>query len=234
MNGPRVSGRQGAGEDKTMMLPGMASLLPTEPLRTSAPRGWASGLDRQIVQRAVGAAGWDGIVLPYSRLSDYSGFPVIAWRDGARERFRFGPGPVLLWPALTLWERWPLGVSTMPPPSPLRIVGFVSVATWRPAFKATCELAGKGAMMILTPQQPSVLRLCDADYAGIHVVHVDDEGDVDVLVRGRMGAIESAQRTTNIRYWEESLFAHALASWREEGVVPPELLPDHATADMQP
>ncbi|WP_131807758.1 hypothetical protein [Mycobacteroides abscessus] len=213
-----------------MMLPGMAALTPAADARTRAPRGWAAKLDRQVVQRAVDSAGWDGIVLPYSRLSDYQGFPVISWEIGARERFRFGPGPVLVRQALTLWERWPLGVSTLPPPSPLRIVGFVSVATWRPAFSAVCELAGKGAMMILTPTRPSVLRLCDADYAGIHVVQVaDGEGACEVLVRGRMGPIETARRTTNIRYWEETLFAHALASWRE-GVIPEELLPSHATA----
>lgn len=217
-----------SGDDGAMMLPGMEPAV-RRAATTRAPRGWAAGLDRRRVQQAVDAAGWDGIVLPYGKLSDFQGFPVIAWGEGARERLRFGPGPVLVREALTLWEGWPLGVCGPPPPSPLRIVGFVSVATWRPALHAACELAGKGAMMILTPRRPSPLRLCEADYAGVHVVHVGDDGECEVLVTGRSGPIATAQRTSNIRYWEENLFAHALASWRE-GVIPPELLPMHATA----
>lgn len=189
------------------------------------PRGWAASLARDDVQLAVDTAGWNGIVLPYTHLSTYLGFPVISWNEGVRERFRFGPGPVFVRQALSLWEHWPLGVSTLPPPSPLRIVGFVSVSTWRPAFRAVCELAGKGALMILTPQRPSPLRLCDADYAGVHVVQFADGGSCEVLVKGRMGPIESARRTTNIRYWEERLFAHALANWRVEGLIPQNLLP---------
>lgn len=231
MTPPPSRGIQRAGDDTTMMFPGMELTAPRG-AGVRAPRGWAATLDRQSVQRAVDAAGWTGTVLPYSNLSSFAGFPVIAWTEGARERFQFGPGPVLVRQALTLWEGWPLGVSSLPPPSPLKIVGFVSVATWRPAFHAVCELAGKGAMMILTPQRPSPLRLCDADYAGVHVVQVIDDGACEVLVKGRMGPIESARRTSNIRYWEESLFAHALASWRE-GVVPPQLLPARATARTQ-
>lgn len=228
MTPPPDSAGHPCGDDRAMMLPGMAPRVPSS-AKTRAPRGWAAGLDRYRVQQAVETAGWEGVVLPYGRLSDYQGFPVIAWAEGVRERFRFGPGPVLARQALTLWEGWPLGVSSLPPPSPLRIVGFVSVATWRPAFRAACELAGKGATMILTPQRPSPLRLCEADYAGVHVVQVGTDGGCEVVVTGRPGPIATAQRTSNIRYWEESLFAHALASWRE-GVVPPELLPVRATA----
>lgn len=199
--------------------------MPSPARRSLMPRGWAAELSRGDVQAAVDAAGWKGIVLPYTRMSDYYGFPVISWSVGARERFRFGPGPVLVRPALVLWERWPLGVSSLPPPSPIDIVGWVSVSTWRPAMRATCALAAKGSMMILTPKRPSMLRLCDADCAGIHVVQMGVDGDCEVLVQGRFGPVETARRTTNIRYWEESLFAHALASWREDGVIPPGLLP---------
>lgn len=199
--------------------------MPAPERRILAPRGWAAGLARRDVQAAVDAAGWKGIVLPYTKMSDYYGFPVISWSVGVRERFRFGPGPVLVRPTLVLWERWPLGVSSLPPPSPIDIVGWVSVSTWRPAMRVTCALAAKGSMMILAPKRPSMLHLCAADYAGIHVVQVSAGGDCEVLVSGRIGPVETARRTTNIRYWEECLFAHALASWREDGVIPPGLLP---------
>lgn len=207
-----------------LMLPGMPGLAAPKPV---VPRGWAADLTRTTVQKAVDAAGWNGIVLPYTKMSTYYGYPVIAWSVGARERFRFGPGPVLNRPALTLWERWPLGVSSLPPPTPIDIVGWVSVSTWRPAMGATSALAGKGSTMILTPKKPSTLALSAADYCGTHVVQLNAGGACEVLVRGRTGPVETAGRTTNIRFWEESLFAHALAHWRD-GVIPTELLPGPA------
>lgn len=85
----------------------------------------------------------------------------------------------------------------------------------------------KGSMMILTPKRPSTLALTAADYCGTHVVQLSADGAGEVLVRGRTGPVETAGRTTNIRFWEESLFAHALAHWRE-GVIPTELLPGQA------
>ncbi len=210
-----------------LSLPGM----PSRQRRTLVPRGWAAGLTRHDIQAAVESAGWKGIALPFTRMSDYYGFPVISWSAGARERFRFGPGPVLNRPDLVLWEKWPLGVSSLPPPSPIDIVGWVSVSTWKPAMKATCALAAKGAMMILTPKRPSTLRLSDADYAGIYVVQMSADDDCEVLVHGRAGPVETARRTTNIRYWEESLFAHALANWREDGVIPPGVLPGQSKCE---
>jgi hypothetical protein len=51
------------------MLPGM----PSQPPVMKRPRGWSAEVGRGCVQRAVDAAGWDGVVLPYSNLSDYQG-----------------------------------------------------------------------------------------------------------------------------------------------------------------
>jgi hypothetical protein len=51
--------RSGYGE---MSLPEMPAPVP----RRLSPRGWAAGLDRHDVQRAVTAAGWDGIVFVHS------------------------------------------------------------------------------------------------------------------------------------------------------------------------
>lgn len=211
------------------MLTGMPAPGPV----IKRPRGWAADLDHRSVQQIINDAGWHGIVLPYTEVSVYQGFPVIRWIDGARERLRFGPGPVLIPSILALWERWPLGVSTLPPPTPLQIVGFVSVATWRPAFKAVCALAGMGSGMIITPRRPSVLRLSAADYAGIHVVHYADRQS-EVLVTGRTGPVATARRTTNTRYREECLFGHALTHWRQVTIAPG-VLPGHSLKnDPQP
>lgn len=166
-------------------------------------------INRPCVQRAVDLVGWQGVVLPFTRLFARQGFPVVRWLDGLDERVRHGPGPVLDRPTLSLWELWPSGVSASPPPSPLAVVGFVSTSTWRPAFQAAHALRGGGATMILTAQKPSPWRLCDADASGIHVVCHDKDADA-VLVRGRVGPVASARRMVATRYWEERLFAHAL------------------------
>lgn len=149
----------------------------------------------------------DGVVLPMTELSGFRGYPVVQWDNAAlAERLRTSVGPMLDRPTLSLWERWPAHVNTGPPPSPLRIVGFASSATWRHAIRAARELRGFGATAVVCDRRPSQFRLAEADFGAVFVVTLGGE----VLVHGSAGSID-APRMVATRYWEERLFAHALA-----------------------
>lgn len=219
MTGPADDRVPDIGDDASMVFVGASdtwhAVAPQRPLVSSSCGG---RIGRDCVQQAVGLAGWQGVVLPYTRLFARQGFPVVQWHDGVVDRVRNGPGPVLDRPALSLWELWPSGVASSPPPSPLRVVGFVSIATWRPAFQAAHALRGIGSTMLLTSERPSSLRLCDADASGMHVVQHDPDGRCTLLVRGRSGPVDTACRIVASRYWEERLFAHALATGVTDGM----------------
>ncbi|SKG68561.1 Uncharacterised protein [Mycobacteroides abscessus subsp. bolletii] len=147
-----------------------------------------------------------GVVLPFTELSGYRGYPIVQWNTGLNERLRAGLGPMLDRPTLSLWECWPTGSNSAPPAAPLRIVGFASTATWRHAMRATRALRGFGSTIMVCDRRPSPFRLAEADFSSVFVVTTDGE----VLVHGRSGS-EHAPRMVATRYWEERLFAHALA-----------------------
>lgn len=148
----------------------------------------------------------DGVVLPFTELSGFRGYPIVQWNTGLNARLRAGLGPMLDRPTLSLWECWPTGSNSAPPPAPLRIVGFASTATWRHAMRATQALRGFGSTIVVCDRRPSPFRLAEADFGSVFVVTTDGE----VLVHGRSGD-EHAPRMVATRYWEERLFAHALA-----------------------
>jgi hypothetical protein len=54
-----------------MMLPGMENIAPS--VQTPASRGWAATVHRHLVQCAVDAASWTGIVLPYCKMAGFLG-----------------------------------------------------------------------------------------------------------------------------------------------------------------
>ncbi|WP_319446118.1 MULTISPECIES: hypothetical protein [unclassified Mycobacterium] len=165
--------------------------------------------DLEVVERAVRTVRASAVVLPATDLSGFHGFPLIEWSAGLADRLRGGAGPMLDRATLSLWESWPSGVECAPPPAPLRILGFASTASWRHAVRATRALRGFGAGCVLTTTRPSVIRLSEADFAGVYVIQVSHDGANEVLVHGR-GGIESASRMVATRYWEERLLAHAL------------------------
>lgn len=167
-------------------------------------------------QEAVDIACWTGTVLPMVRFSRFLGYPVISWTGHADKRLHQGWGPELDRSTLSLWEAWPDEIPHPPPEPAVRIIGFVSAATWRPGMQAARELCGYGAGMVFTRHTPSALRLAEADLAGVWVVRGWPSGEVAVLVRGRPGRASTARRVVATRYWEEFLFAHAL----KHGLVP--------------
>lgn len=149
----------------------------------------------------------EGVVLPLTELSGFRGYPVVRWDAGLSMRLESNVGPILDRPTLSLWECWPSATRSTPPPAPLRIVGFVSTATWRHAIRATRELRGFGGTAIVCHRSPSHFRLSEADFSSVSVVTVAGE----VLVRGQPGGTR-APRMVATRYWEERLFAHALSA----------------------
>lgn len=164
--------------------------------------------DTSTVQRVVRTLVGPVVVLPATQLSGFHGFPLIAWSDGVADRVGSGIGPMLDRPTLSLWESWPSGMRSSPPPSPLRILGFASTASWRWALRATRELRGFGVTCVLSSKRPSAIALAEADVAGVYVVRVGEEVD-EVLVHGRPPAT-AGPRMVATRYWEERLLAHAL------------------------
>lgn len=167
------------------------------------------------VHAGVRAAGWDGVVLPETKISDYTVYPVITidphvWAD----REAAGQRPELDRSTLALWEAWTDDLGAPPPRPAVSIIGFVSTATRAAvALDALDALAGYGAgLWIATGARRSqTLTLVEFDLAGLWVVHTHPTGP-SVLVRGRYGPIDTARRRgPAIRHKEELLFDRALS-----------------------
>ncbi|MFI9538308.1 hypothetical protein ACIG56_34385 [Nocardia fusca] len=176
------------------------------------------------IRAAVRAAGWRGIVLPRTKVSDYTVHPVITidarvWTDRVTAEHR----PELDRSTLTLWESWTDDLGAPPPRPAVSIVGFVSTTT-RPAaaLETLDELAGYGAGLWIAAgaRPPRTLTLAEFDLAGLWVVHTRPTR-TSVLVHGRHGPIHTAQRGVALRHKEELLFDQALchqvagASWHD-------------------
>jgi hypothetical protein len=168
------------------------------------------------VRDAVRAAGWDGVVLPRTKVSDYTVHPVIAidphaWAD----RVTAGQQPELDRSTLTLWEAWTAELGAPPPRPAVSIVGFVSTARRASTALETLDaLAGYGAGLWIATgaRRPRTLTLAEFDLAGIWMVHAHPTR-TGVLVRGRRGPVDTAQRRgPAIRHKEELLFQRALST----------------------
>ncbi|WP_063127608.1 hypothetical protein [Nocardia fusca] len=167
------------------------------------------------VRDAVRAAGWNGVVLPRTKVSDYTVHPMVTidahiWAD----RVTAGQRPELDRSTLALWEAWTADLGAPPPRPAVSIVGFVSTATRAATALETLDaLAGYGAgLWIATgPRRPRTLTLAEFNLAGIWVIHAHLH-QAGVLVHGRRGPVHTAQRGVALRHKEELLFARALDS----------------------
>ncbi|MEV4238023.1 hypothetical protein AB0J47_22915 [Nocardia sp. NPDC049737] len=167
------------------------------------------------VEEGVRAAAWAGVVLPRTKVSDFTVFPVVEIDvDVWTERVAKGHGPELDRSTLVIWESWTPDLGELPPRPAVSIVGFVSIAL-KPsdALNALDSLAGYGAGLWLTSgtRGPSAWTLSEFDVAGVGVVH-ERAGDFSVSVEGRCGPIVTARRMTSTRHKEELLFEWALAT----------------------
>lgn len=166
----------------------------------------------QVAALAAHTARWPGVVLPEAEVLGVRVFPVVEL-TGASCRVHAGVGPERSLTTLALWES--LGPDRVPtqhcaPPSPVRIVGFVTFAArWERAFRDLQAVAGLGAGMVVRTRHPSPLQLMDADASGVWVV-VDGRAERSLSITGRGGPVQTAQRVPATRLIEEGLFAHAL------------------------
>lgn len=165
--------------------------------------------DVASVERAVRTVVASAVALPATELSGFRGYPLIEWTDGLAIRMLSGIGPMLDRATLSLWESWPSGVESAPPPAPLRIVGFASTASWRSALRASSGLRGFGVSCVVTTTRPSAIKLAEADLAGVYVIYMEASGGAELLVHGSRGGRERP-RMVATRFWEERLLAHAL------------------------
>ena len=148
-------------------------------------------------------------VLPRTELSGLRGYPVVRWSSTVAERMSAGAGPMLDAQVLELWEMCPAEGAGTPPAAPLSIVGFIATGQWKRALYVASELRGFGETVVLTERRPTALSLTAADLAGVSVVHTSHAGE-ELLVRG--SKVADPPRIVAVRYWEERLFAHALAT----------------------
>ena len=136
-------------------------------------------------------------------------YPVVRL-TGAAERVAAGVGPQRCLATLELWESWSPADGWVPP-SPVSVVGFVSVAPrWERALRDLACVSGLGAGMVLAAGRPGSLQLLEADASDVWVTAVDDAGHPDVCVRGRVGPVSTASRVAATRLIEEGMFAHVL------------------------
>lgn len=170
------------------------------------------------VSNAVAAAGWPGVALWRTRMSDHLVYPVVEVLPAAHERVRLGQGPQLHYPTVALWEEWPDWLDGAPPARAVGIVGVVTEAPWRRALDALDRLACFGAGLILRRSAPTALRSSEADLYGFGIVAVaSDEADASVAVHGRPGPVPTASRTAEVRYREELLFERLLQQQSVDG-----------------
>ena len=106
---------------------------------------------RRVVE-GVRVAGWGGVVLPRTRVSDYRVFPVVEIDSQVwEERIAGGHAPELDRSTLRIWESWTTAMGVSPPRPAVAIVGFVSTAG-KPtdALNALDSLSGYGSGLWLT------------------------------------------------------------------------------------
>jgi hypothetical protein len=116
-------------------------------------------------------------------------------------------------PAKLLWETWPTGLDHSPPPTPLRIVRSAATGTWRNAIRGAAQTAWvRRATFVTTTRRPPEMNLIEADLADVNVVRITAAHDTELLDR-RVPVVSAIQRRmVATRYWEKSMFAHALTS----------------------
>jgi len=171
-------------------------------------------LERAVT--AVSAEGWPGVVLPRTTVLSAGSYPVVRWLPAATGQVSRGQRPEVTMSTLSGLNSWPVDGRAGPLPSPLRIVGFVSVASWRHGFCGLRSLCGFGAGLFLTARRPSVWQLIQADVAGVWVTQISQDNQPAVLVRGRTGPVAPARSVPAACHLEEALFAHAV----KHGITP--------------
>lgn len=172
------------------------------------------GASTEVLGKVLSVGRWPGTALPPVQVLGSVVVPVVSF-TGASARVAAGQGPLLHMETLEAWE---LMAAPGTPPSPLRIVGFISTAPgWSRAIEQVRSLAGLGAGMVLSRSRATALPLLDADATGVWVVGIPPcEPEPALWVTGRVGPATTAVRTPATRVIEEGLFAHAL----EQGLVP--------------
>ncbi|WP_288338297.1 hypothetical protein [uncultured Gordonia sp.] len=149
------------------------------------------------------------VVLPKAELSGYRGYSVVRWRHGLSERMAAQEPPMLDRATLSLWEMMLAGGGCAPA-SAVQIVGFIAAGgRWGRNLEAATALRGFAQTVVLTSSHPTAVSLTAADFVDVTVARSTAAGEVELLVRGRRRA--GAPRDVAVRYWEERLFAHALA-----------------------
>ena len=222
---------------RTRSIHAEAGQLPLFDVPAVAP---ADLVDAAVVAAAELVLDSSVSVLPRTELSGLRGYPVVRWSSTVAERMSSGAGPMLDAQVLELWEMcpaegagggpggpggagggggpaggggagWggPAAGAGAPPAAPLSIVGFVATGQWKRALYVASELRGFGETVVLTERRPTALSLTAADLADVSVVHTSHAGE-ELLVRG--SKVADPPRIVAVRYWEERLFAHALAT----------------------
>jgi hypothetical protein len=204
----RAAAGGASSEDGQMSLLELGPVAGTRASGSATAPGWAD-----VVDAAVGGM-WPGIVLEPMRLAGRLVRPVVQALPAATDRIRVGVGPELDRSTLALWECWPADMGELPPPRPVRIVGFVAEGRWRVAVSTAAQLCGYGASVLVRRSVPARVRLAEADYHGITVIVVGSENPPSVAVAGRTGPVPGAERTVAVRHLEEKLFAQLLSQGR--------------------
>lgn len=172
-------------------------------MSASAAVGQTDRLD--VATSAVRLLGWEGVVLPELAFPDRMVFPVVAL-DAAAARERAADGPCQDRALLSLWESWPPGTVSGPPPSVLGIVGFVAVGPVRRAVLAVARLRGYGAGACVAVGPPPAAGNVPAYLSVLRQA----PGGLVVVQEGLGGPVATAGRTAAVRAREEALYAWAL------------------------
>jgi hypothetical protein len=197
-----------SSDDGQMSLLALGPAAGTRVSGSATAHGWAD-----VVDAAVGVV-WPGIVLAPMRVAGRLVRPVVQALPAITDRIRVGSGPELDRSLLALWESWPSDMGELPPPRPVRIVGFVAEGRWGAAVSTAAQLCGYGASALVRRSLPARVRLAEADYHGITVIVIGSGDPPSVVVAGRTGPVPGAERTVAVRHLEEKLFAQLLSQGR--------------------
>lgn len=171
---------------------------------------------------AAGALGWDGVVLPPTRLFGSRLVPVVVLDPVAHaRRTACGDGPQLDEDVLTVWE-WPQSAGCAPPPA-LRLDGMLFTARrgWRLALAEALQWRGFAPAAVLVPVE-EVDQDCRWECAlqGVGLVAIRTVSGCqpygmclsEMVVGAEQGRRVPARRRTADRWLEEVLYGHALAA----------------------